>query len=205
MSKVTFFILVIDRSGSLQARIEETIIVANAQIDLIRKSALRSPLEEIYCSVYTFNQNVLETAHLTKPADLKDISIAELVPDGTSALYDALGTAIGDMQLILQNLESYRKAKVMVIIFSDGYDNASKVFTSEAISTMISQLEKTRRWSFSFIGTTFDAVEQAQKLHIKAKNAMYIGSSLSLRLVQNKAKKGLAIDAQASNETSSNG
>lgn len=186
MSKVTFFILVIDRSKNLQTKFKETIIVANAQIDLIRKSALRSPHKEIYCSVYMFNQNVYETVHLMKPAELKDLNVAELVIEGNSALYDALGKAIGDMQIVLQKLQNYRKAKLMFIIFSDGNDNSSKVFNSAMISTMISKLEKTNRWSFSFIGTTFMAVNQAQKLHIKAKNAMYIGLSFSLRLMQSK-------------------
>lgn len=181
MSKVTYFQLIIDRSISIQPKMEETITVANAQIDLLRKHALRFPEKELYCSIYAFNQEVSKIAQLSKPGMLRDLSFEALVPDGASALHDAAGIAINDLQQAILASENYRKARVDIVIFSTGYDDASTLYTMEEIAEKIQKLENTGRWSFSFFGTTFDAVDRAQKLNIKAKRSMYIGSSLSLK------------------------
>ena len=65
----------------------------------------------------------------------------------------------------------------MVVIVTDGYENASINFTNDQIASMIGGLEKTGKWTFSYLGATIDAVDVAQSLNINKNNAMQYNMS----------------------------
>ena len=59
----------------------------------------------------------------------------------------------------------------VIIILTDGYENASRIFTLQEIRAMISSKEATGRWTFSYLGATLDAVAMAEQMNIKRQNA----------------------------------
>ena len=76
------------------------------------------------------------------------------------------------------NLENKLLQSTLVfVILTDGYENASRMFTLESIRNMISRLEETGNWTFSFIGATLDAVDVAKDLAIKAHNSFSFDKS----------------------------
>jgi hypothetical protein len=92
------------------------------------------------------------------------------VPDGGTALYDAIG------QTVLHLEEAYaRQSDVpttfVIVVLTDGYENSSNLFNLQQIRSLIQRLEATEKWTFSFIGATLDAVEVAQTMAIKANNS----------------------------------
>ena len=96
-------------------------------------------------------------------------------PDGTTALLDAIGATINDLQRSRgQELEA-DEASVVVVIITDGYENSSKDYNHGQIASLIyKDLRQTGKWTFSYLGATLDAVEIAAKLNIKRINAMHI-------------------------------
>ena len=60
---------------------------------------------------------------------------------------------------------------VVIVILTDGYENASKSFNLASVRKMISRLEETGTWTFSFIGATLDAVDVAESMSIKKQNS----------------------------------
>ena len=68
---------------------------------------------------------------------------------------------------------------LVVVIVTDGYENASKSYTHSQVASLIQELELTGKWTFSYIGATLDAVEIAQSLNIKKNNSMHFDVSES--------------------------
>jgi len=100
-----------------------------------------------------------------KPLDFADIkvvseSISELniLPRGSTALYDAIGKAISETGEKLSKLnEENRPEKVMVVIQTDGYENASREYTSSTVKDLIKQQEEKYNWQFMFVGADKNA------------------------------------------------
>jgi len=64
------------------------------------------------------------------------------------------------------------EASVVIVVLTDGGENASKFYTRPLIAQMIKELDATGKWTFSFLGADFDAVHASQNLNIRAENVM---------------------------------
>ena len=171
-NKRTYYDLILDRSGSMTSCIEQTVDGVNQQIRRIREVADRFPEQELITSLTLFNNNITPVWIRLRPENLREITFSDYRPDGTTALLDAIGATINDLQRSRgQELEA-DEASVVVVIITDGYENSSKDYNHGQIASLISDLEQTGKWTFSYIGATLDAVEIAAKLNIKRINAM---------------------------------
>lgn len=95
------------------------------------------------------------------------------IPSGMTALLDAVGTAIqneGRKLALLQ--ESQRPDKVVVVVVTDGEENASKEFKIEAIKNMVSTQQDVYKWQFVFLGANIDAFAAGASYGISPTNAM---------------------------------
>jgi VWFA-related protein len=114
---------VIDDSGSMQPKLAEVIIAAAA---FVRSSNL---LDELFA--LEFNDVVRDTMPrrqlLAGDGDALTAAMSSLVPQGRTALYDALVAGLDSVE------EGTRPRKVLVLI-SDGGDNASQA-TFEQVLT----------------------------------------------------------------------
>ena len=99
-------------------------------------------------------------------------------PDDRTALCDAVGTTINNIlcrQLV--DPADKRPEKTIVFITTDGMENASKVFSADAVRELITSAEENCNWEFVFYGSNFDAVKTARTYGIRAENAMEYESS----------------------------
>jgi len=90
-----------------------------------------------------------------KMSKLKEVNNFNGITRGATALYDAIGDSIN---LIKESIGV--TDKVLVNIYTDGEENASRSFTAKHIAQAIEDLSK-GNWTFTFIGTKPD-VERAQ-------------------------------------------
>ena len=169
----TYYQLIIDKSGSMYGNLEETVEGVNQQVMRIKEIAGRYPRQKIYTSLAFFNQEFFPVWTILPAHQLHEISYADYRPAGTTALLDAIGHAISGMQAELGEAIEHEDATAVVVIFTDGYENASRHFTPGQISSLIIDLESTGKWTFSYIGSTLDAVEIATNLGIRRGNAMH--------------------------------
>ena len=185
-NKRTYYHLILDRSGSMNICLEQTVDGVNRQIRRIREVAERFPDQELITSLTLFNHQVSQIWTRIEPDLLREITYPDYRPCGTTALLDAVGITVGELQKNVGPELEAGEATVVIVIITDGYENASRLFSHEQIAGMIKELESTGNWTFSYIGATLDAVEVAGTLNIKKGNAMFynlIESSLMFKKV----------------------
>ena len=86
---------------------------------------------------------------------------------GMTALYDAVGKTILDVGHRLSKTdESERPEKVIFIITTDGYENASKEFTQRKVKEMIEHQTKKYSWEFLFFGANIDTEVVADEIGV---------------------------------------
>lgn len=190
-NKRTYYHLILDRSGSMSSCIEQTVDGVNRQIRRIRKIAERFPDQELITSLTLFNNKISKVWTRVEPGLLREITYPDYRTEGTTALLDAVGTTVREMQKSVGPELEAGEASAVIVIITDGYENASVQFTHEQVAGLIKELESTGKWTFSYIGATLDAVEVAGALNIKRGNAMFYNIS-EFNLMFNKVNDSIS-------------
>ncbi|MBR2828835.1 MAG: VWA domain-containing protein [Bacilli bacterium] len=102
----------------------------------------------------------------------------DYVVGGCTALLDAVGLGI-------QRMEEFQKEKVLFIIITDGYENASIEYKKDTIKNLI---KNHSNWEFIYIGADIDSYSTGGDLGIKKDNIANfkkdrMGTSLLFRSV----------------------
>jgi len=88
-------------------------------------------------------------------------------PFGCTALLDAIGVMVNAVGKRLAKIaEEERPSKVIVVIFTDGEENASHCYDSEKIKSMIKHQTDVYNWEFIFLGCNQDAALASGNLGI---------------------------------------
>lgn len=177
MKKKTYYHIILDQSGSMQDCIQPTISGFNEQLQLIRSLQERFPEQEVLVGLTRFNDRVLHTYFAQHPNRVTELNQDIYRPGGFTALYDAIGMTTGKLNDQIGKELAGDIATVVVVIITDGYENASRHFKWRQIKGMIKELEATGKWTFSYLGATPDAVEIAESLNIQNQNSMYFDKS----------------------------
>ncbi|MFH8249241.1 VWA domain-containing protein [Microbacterium sp. B2969] len=160
----TALLLVIDRSGSM-ATIRDDMV--GGMQELLRDQAAQPGMLTVDVVIF---DNVVEWQHAF--ADPKDVVI-ELVPRGSTALYDALGGAIAQFGQRLAELpEHARPGVVTVVVVTDGEENASVEWTAETVRGSVAHQQEVYGWHFVFLGANQDAALSAGRIGIAPSSAM---------------------------------
>lgn len=97
---------------------------------------------------------------------------------GCTALLDAVGKAILDVGYRLSKAsEDNRPGKVIFVITTDGFENASREFTYEKVKELIKHQQEKYSWEFIFLGANIDAEKEADSLGIDSVNAFNFEAS----------------------------
>ena len=72
-----------------------------------------------------------------------------------------------------------RPEKTIVVITTDGMENASRKYSREKIEKMVKKQQKKYGWEFIFIGANIDAYAEAQKYGIRKDRAVnYVSDTI---------------------------
>jgi hypothetical protein len=169
MKKKTFYHLILDQSGSMSNCIENTINGFNEQVQKINSLTAEFPDQEIRMGLTVFNNEVRHQFFDQPAGGVNLLDRRNYRPNGGTALYDAIGESIG----YLRNTDDAElHTSFVVIVLTDGYENSSRMYSLGQVRTLISQLDETGRWTFSFLGATLDAVETAESMAFRKQNSM---------------------------------
>jgi hypothetical protein len=167
----TIYHMILDKSGSMSDCIPNTLEGYNEQILKIRELEKKYPEQEICLGLTTFNHEVCHLSFHRPPAAARLLNSENYRPDGSTALLDAIGLVVRQLESDIEMQQQEYDTTVVVVILTDGHENASQLFRLADISRTIARLEETGKWTFSFIGATLDAVHVAQSMAIKTQNS----------------------------------
>ena len=166
MKKVTNLII-IDASSSMQSKAEEVRDGIRDLLKSIRKDLKGKKGEiknrTIICQ-FSSPQDFKVLLNASGRRKIKPDAVADSYsPSGWTALYDAIGKGF---KLVKPDQDG-----VFVNIMTDGEENSSQEFNASQIKELI-QGAKEKNWGVTFMGTTEEAVQNAQSWGISAGNTM---------------------------------
>ena len=155
---------VLDRSGSMLVVKKDTEGAFDGYI-----ADQRSKPGEARLTLVQFADKV-QTVYRSIP--LAEVPPVIINPRGMTALWDAIGTTIADLEEYISGLgEDRRPGHVVVVILTDGEENRSRKWTKIKLRELIQQ--KTRQgWTFLYLGANQDAVFEGENLGIKSDYAL---------------------------------
>lgn len=177
-SNLTEMVFILDRSGSMSGLETDTIGGYNSLLEKQKKEEG----EAVVTTVLFDDKYDMICDH----ADIKKIcpmTEKEYYARGCTALLDAIGKTISHVG----NRHKYAPdsevpSKTMVVIITDGFENASKEFNLNKVKQMIENQKDKYNWKFLFLGANIDAVQTAGTFGISADRAVtYQADSVGTR------------------------
>lgn len=176
--------ILIDESGSMISAADDTIKNINGYLDEQATSD-----KQTIVSLYTFNSdtgvkerfvgvNAKDTSRLTRGGNLN------YAPAGGTPLYDAIGKLV--------SLETKDDVPTLVVILTDGAENASKEIRSRAdVQTVIKQQEE-KGWSFVWLMAGLSLAESVNYSSTIMGRAYEGGTMAYAKGMESQAFRGLA-------------
>lgn len=157
-------VFVIDESGSMHGSESDVIGGFNSYIDQQKADNTG----KITVSLWKFNEKAKIVISNKPASEVLPLERGDYRPGGSTALYDAVGFAmISADREHLELSESERPDKVIMVIITDGMENASREFTSSALKAAVRMHEEEMNWSFVFLGSELQNFRDADDLGIK--------------------------------------
>lgn len=164
----TELVFILDRSGSMAGLEADTIGGYNAMLEKQKKEA-----GEATVTTVLFDDKY-ELLH--DRIDLKGIAPItdrEYYVRGCTALLDAIGKTIQKIANAQKHTAPAQRAdKVLFVITTDGYENASREYSYDQIRRMVEREKTEYGWEFLFLGANIDAISTARRFGIGADRAV---------------------------------
>ena len=160
----TLIAVVLDRSGSMQPLREATVAGLNQFLRGQRELAGTALLHFVQ-----FDDQYEVKRHFEDLKQVPDLTQDDFQPRGSTALLDAIGRTIVEVGARLASTpEASRPSKIIFVIQTDGFENASHEYNYAKIQEMISHQRDKYAWDFVFLGANQDAIATGGMLGIQA-------------------------------------
>ena len=166
--RLTEMVFILDRSGSMGGKEEDTIGGFNSLIGKQKKED-----GDCLVSVVLFD-NEIDVLYDRVPIKKMGIMTEkEYYTRGSTALLDAMGGAIHH----IGNVHKYAReedipARTVFVITTDGMENSSRVYTAQKVRQMVRLEQDKYGWEFLFLGANIDAVETARTYGLREGHAV---------------------------------
>jgi uncharacterized protein YegL len=173
----TIYHFVVDQSGSMSGSESATIEGFNSQLKTLKSLKKEHTDHEYVVSVTYFEDEVMDILNFAPIEEVQLLSRENYKPGGLTALLDGIGKSIERIQDRYAAELNADQATVVMIILTDGGENASKFYTHNLIASRIKTLDETGKWTFSFLGADLDAVRASDQLNIRRENIISFNKS----------------------------
>lgn len=148
-------IFILDKSGSMGGSEDHTISSFNEYLENEKNNSYRTLI-----TTMLFNDHYNYLHKRIEVNKVEQLTRDDYVVGGCTALYDALASGIN-------YLDNKDTDKVLFIIVTDGYENASLEFNKEKIKKLI---KKHADWQFVYIGADIDSYATGGEIGIRKEN-----------------------------------
>jgi len=157
-------LVILDKSGSMESIRKEAVDGYNETLATIRLAQQKHmDTQEHYVTLAAFCGCGITKIYDKTPINAADkLQLSQYEPCCCTPLFDAIGISVKQLKHDIQSAED---AAVLVTIITDGFENASREWTSAAVKALIDECKKDG-WMFSFIGASEDILKVASKLAI---------------------------------------
>lgn len=200
---LTQIVFVLDMSGSMLPLTMETIGGYNAMIADQKKEE-----GDALVTTVLFDHRYIMIHDGMNIKEVKDMTTAEYMPAGMTAMLDAVGMTINHVgQKLAAMPEWERPEKVLFTIITDGYENSSKEFDWLTIKNMIKHQHEKYNWVFTFLGANIDTDKVSNDLGIdQMLSKKYTANNIGTQSVFNATSKAVSfargVDVDSINTTS---
>ena len=166
----THITVLLDRTGSMQSIREDTIGGFNAFLNQQKEEPGLATLTLVQFD----SQDPYEVVHNFRAIQsVPELTRETFVPRASTPLLDAMGRSINDLEAnLLKMAEPDRPARIVVVIITDGQENASREFRAEQVRAMIKDKQDNDNWQFVFLSADLGAINDALASGVKAGAAM---------------------------------
>ena len=164
---LTELVFILDKSGSMGGLESDTIGGYNSLLS--KQKGLQG---EAVITTVLFDQGVHLLHDRINLKAVSELTSQDYQVGGSTALLDAIGLTIDKIGNAIKHTDdAYRPEKVMVVIITDGEENASRHYSAERVRSMITHQKDKYGWEFIFLGANIDAVKTAADFGIDASRA----------------------------------
>ena len=174
----THYLLILDESGSMESTRQTTLDGLNEQIQAINKLESKYKDHKYFINILKFDDEFTDLIIDTPVSNVRKFTLEDYKPDATTALRDAIGYGVNRLNERIKTKVESGEAKALVIILTDGEENSSKKYSPAQIKELITRLDSTKMWTFTFIGANQDSVTTAGTYGIHASNVANYSSSV---------------------------
>ena len=160
---------VLDETGSMRQWMNATIDGFNEYLD-----ARRTEDPDAQLILTLFNSENTREVFNGKVKDAPRLSQANYQPDHTTPLYDAVARGIR-----LAEAAASKGNPVLMVIQTDGLENASREFTQQQIFERVKQ-KREAGWTFIFLGADIDAFAVGAAMNMPQGNTLMYASADSV-------------------------
>jgi len=168
---LTHVAFVLDSSSSMNHGKGATVEGFNAQLQVVREGAKlagKTTFTDVHFDSYVKVRGVTKELGEHTEGQLLELTDQTYLPCGSTALYDALGETIA--QLLSTPAIEAPSTAVLVTLFTDGEENASRVYDAATLKALVERLEATQRWTFALVGPRQGVTGLADLLSVRRKN-----------------------------------
>lgn len=168
-SQETTVAILIDESGSMQEAKSQTLSGYNEYIQTLKAD---QNSDKVTVTLTTFSAisgtNVRYTR--VKLSEIPEFGPRDYNPNGGTPLFDAVGHTVAAVEKALADVAPADRPNIVVMIITDGMENASQEFSKEQIVSLIQSKEK-EGVTFVYLGANHDVWAGASNLGLGAASA----------------------------------
>lgn len=168
----THIIAIIDKSGSMNKVAKDAIGGFNQFLGDQKKLNGKATMNVVLFSSAD-NITPLYNDRILDIKDVQELTTETYVPDGSTALNDAIVQSMTSFKLKENNMKPSQKPhKVLVIIVTDGDENASREYPKSKVDEVkkLITMRKEQNWQFVFLCSTEDTALTGESLGISRGN-----------------------------------
>lgn len=152
-------IFILDRSSSMETMRDEAI----AGFNKFLSDQQEVPGKAVF-SLVLFDQDVFLVNDSTDIRKMPPLNRETYVPNGMTALYDAIG-------YVIARYKHSPAAKTIVAVLTDGAENSSRRYDAQEVKSMIKDMETEGGWEVLFLGANIDVKQYAAAMGTKLNNS----------------------------------
>jgi uncharacterized protein YegL len=167
VAKRIFNLIILDESGSMHGLEKMCVDGVNETIQTIKNASKANPDQKQMFSFITFSGRAMGElpirvkTYLEEITNVDEFPVTAYAPNGCTPLFDAMGIALTELEKKVTDDDI-----ALVTVITDGYENASRMYSQKAIQNLVSRLDE-RGWVFTYIGANQDAMYESSKVGIK--------------------------------------